>query len=605
MLSLVKKPAYPKQIVEESNVERVKTWDRDAAMLSLDLTEYPCHLTSEPPMSSASGASDDRSAWTAREWFAECCRLDDLEAPVEQVVAAGEKGRWIARAGLDHAAVIEGTVLIAGSYANRGLYADAVRIMAEEVDGLPLCTDRSQVAGFLGAFASSLGNVGDYVRAIRYYEEAIATLDTTLSDDPVIKGRVFGNYLELLIKLDRAADADAFASIFRETRERIPDDVLKPFRTCYSCVILTLVAVDRTMAAMRTAVPDLAGIEDALTMTEESLRVARDAAPASVALVQVARSLCLLLLARDDPEGEAMLAGSDRGSYADAGSLMVQAVIRWAALELGRSSRPERARRILELVAPSSGIGQGNAPDLRWYVVSAEINEKAGDFAAACVDYRAHLAALERSQATILSLRSEIADVVGHAEEARRQAHRAREKAVALQQRNSELADDHARMTRMARTDPLTAVGNRRALMEVVEQLSAESERDTHLLVVVDIDHFKAVNDLFSHQVGDEVIALVARILDSRIRRADSLFRFGGEEFVVLLKSIASLERVESWRSAIERYDWSTVAAELRVTASFGVSTWQEDEPFDSAFQRADQSLYKAKKTGRNRVVFS
>ncbi len=100
MISLVKKPAYPKQIVEESNVERVKTWDRDAAMLSLDLTEYPCHLTSEPPMSSASDASDDRSAWTAREWFAECCRLDDLEAPVEQVVAAGEKGRWIARAGL-------------------------------------------------------------------------------------------------------------------------------------------------------------------------------------------------------------------------------------------------------------------------------------------------------------------------------------------------------------------------------------------------------------------------------------------------------------------------------------------------------------------------
>jgi diguanylate cyclase (GGDEF)-like protein len=119
---------------------------------------------------------------------------------------------------------------------------------------------------------------------------------------------------------------------------------------------------------------------------------------------------------------------------------------------------------------------------------------------------------------------------------------------------------------------------------------------------VVDIDHFKRVNDTFGHVYGDEVLVLVAGILKRGFRDQDRVFRFGGEEFAVLLADVTpgQAERaLERFRACVEEARFPQVG---RVTVSIGVTTIVPDETGLEAFGRADEALYMAKNDGRNRL---
>ena len=124
-----------------------------------------------------------------------------------------------------------------------------------------------------------------------------------------------------------------------------------------------------------------------------------------------------------------------------------------------------------------------------------------------------------------------------------------------------------------------------------------------HWLAVLDIDHFKAINDGYGHLIGDEVLLLLARLMRAVLRFDDRLFRFGGEEFVLLLAApqesdVASV--LERLRLQVERFDFPQVG---RVTVSLGFSDVRPGDIPTAAFDRADRALYHAKMSGRNRVV--
>ncbi|MGE4331149.1 GGDEF domain-containing protein [Diaphorobacter sp.] len=122
-------------------------------------------------------------------------------------------------------------------------------------------------------------------------------------------------------------------------------------------------------------------------------------------------------------------------------------------------------------------------------------------------------------------------------------------------------------------------------------------------LAVIDIDHFKAINDRFGHLYGDEVLILVANVLRSQFKSQDRIFRFGGEEFVVLLRAITLAQTrraLERLRMAIESHSFPQVG---RVTVSIGFVASQLGSPVES-LGRADQALYHAKENGRNQVCF-
>ncbi|WP_416896631.1 MAG: diguanylate cyclase [Minwuia sp.] len=166
-------------------------------------------------------------------------------------------------------------------------------------------------------------------------------------------------------------------------------------------------------------------------------------------------------------------------------------------------------------------------------------------------------------------------------------------------------------LRRLAGTDPLTGVSNRLGFTTFAEREVKRARRYQHDLsvIVADIDHFKAVNDTYGHAAGDAALVRFADVMGWSLRRpVDHLARTGGEEFVAILPETGakgSLTAAERIRASVEMNIVRYGDTEFRLTASFGVSSWQPDEEdLGAAVDRADEALYEAKNSGRNRVVY-
>jgi diguanylate cyclase (GGDEF)-like protein/hemerythrin-like metal-binding protein len=162
-----------------------------------------------------------------------------------------------------------------------------------------------------------------------------------------------------------------------------------------------------------------------------------------------------------------------------------------------------------------------------------------------------------------------------------------------------------ADLEKRAATDHLTGAWNRAHLDSVLETELARSMagRQPLSLILFDIDHFKNVNDTYGHAVGDSVLRELVQLARTKVRASDLLFRWGGEEFVVLATSVGyrGAERIaESLRQAVAGHSFDSVGA---VTISLGVAEHDGDEDPASWFRRMDAALYEAKRTGRNRCV--
>ena len=153
---------------------------------------------------------------------------------------------------------------------------------------------------------------------------------------------------------------------------------------------------------------------------------------------------------------------------------------------------------------------------------------------------------------------------------------------------------------RLADRDPLTGLLNRRGLERSLSQRQQTGARGAVLML--DLDHFKRVNDVHGHDVGDRVLRDLARLVSRQMRRPDLAARFGGEEFVIYLSDLgqdAALRVAERVRMSVE--DHLRVAGEAQ-TVSIGVAPWPPGESFDAILKRADMAVYAAKAAGRNRV---
>lgn len=165
--------------------------------------------------------------------------------------------------------------------------------------------------------------------------------------------------------------------------------------------------------------------------------------------------------------------------------------------------------------------------------------------------------------------------------------------------------------TMTAKTDQLTGLPNRRAFEEEFQRMISETDRygNESALVIVDVDHFKKVNDTYGHDAGDQVLKQVGATLLAMKRTTDKVARLGGEELAILLPQTdrqGALEAAERCRKGIESLAVRTGVGTVRVTASFGVAMYSTRSGAAGAlFDRADQALYAAKHGGRNRVVLA
>ncbi|GAB5381481.1 MAG: hypothetical protein Alis3KO_33990 [Aliiglaciecola sp.] len=158
-------------------------------------------------------------------------------------------------------------------------------------------------------------------------------------------------------------------------------------------------------------------------------------------------------------------------------------------------------------------------------------------------------------------------------------------------------------LTELATKDPLTGAGNRRAMEQKLLDNIAFQRREQRYpasLILMDLDNFKRVNDKHGHAKGDDILVAFVETIDKRIRETDGLYRFGGEEFVVIAENTSLQEAIhlaEDLRSSVENDGW---LAEHDVTISVGTAKY---EPFETAFEwlgRADRAMYQAKEQGRN-----
>jgi diguanylate cyclase len=163
--------------------------------------------------------------------------------------------------------------------------------------------------------------------------------------------------------------------------------------------------------------------------------------------------------------------------------------------------------------------------------------------------------------------------------------------------------------TSLSKTDSLTNIANRRGYDERLLQFiqHAQQKSQTFAMLLLDLDHFKQVNDRFGHLVGDSALRYIARVLTQQIREKDALARLGGEEFVILLADVhydQAMKVAELIRKQIQAKSLRVKGQEqsLSFTISIGLAIYQMGEDGDSLFDRADKALYQAKQTGRNRV---
>lgn len=167
------------------------------------------------------------------------------------------------------------------------------------------------------------------------------------------------------------------------------------------------------------------------------------------------------------------------------------------------------------------------------------------------------------------------------------------------------LKTSEKRLRSLSITDDLTGLYNRRAFINYFKSELARAQRyqSRFSILVVDIDHFKLINDRFGHSTGDQVLIDVANCLSTNTRGSDLCARYGGEEFVVLLMEIGAqkaFQLAERYRGLVE-----TKCREYSVTVSIGVAQYQKGDSVTSCFDRADRSLLQAKADGRNQCVYS
>jgi len=246
---------------------------------------------------------------------------------------------------------------------------------------------------------------------------------------------------------------------------------------------------------------------------------------------------------------------------------------------------------------------------IQCHLEHSQLHEDQGQWREALECFKRHAFA---QQAVLKAQAETAAQVVTVRIEAERARHESRQ----LHLRNSELekglrelASEAEQLAHDAQIDPLTGLGNRRSFHRRHALIEAEAKRHGRAPVTVliaDIDHFKRINDTWSHALGDEVLREIGALLQSHCRPFDVVARFGGEEFVIAFGGGAdptqTLAAAERLRHSIATHDWAGLQAGLAVTISMGITQALPGEPVETTLQRADKALYAAKHAGRNRI---
>ncbi len=374
------------------------------------------------------------------------------------------------------------------------------------------------------------------------------------------------------------------------------------------------VALNRGVVRARTAEerPDLGdeagrlGLDEAASITREAFAVAMaagDGWAARIALCNLAEFLakagratdgCALLDRHDDLGGET--GAPDRAHLDHARALCRIAEARFDEAEAA-------LRRCL------GHCDQGNWTELR-VLATADLSTALagqGRFEEAYETHRRFHSLYQAESADGAQRRARAIAIEHEMEALTRDLATTRRRAEALARTNATLAARTDLLLRHSLEDSLTGLPNRRRLDQDLAVLSdADEPQGGYAIAMIDIDHFKRVNDTLSHETGDRVLRTVARLLRDELRAPDVVARYGGEEFTAVIRSVDPVHATligERLRLAVRDHAWDALVPGLRVTVSIGIALDEEDADARSVLALADARLRLAKEAGRDRVV--
>ncbi|MBI9096988.1 MAG: sensor domain-containing diguanylate cyclase [Spirochaetaceae bacterium] len=173
---------------------------------------------------------------------------------------------------------------------------------------------------------------------------------------------------------------------------------------------------------------------------------------------------------------------------------------------------------------------------------------------------------------------------------------------------NAKILEQNERLEEMSMTDHMTGLSNRRAMQQVLEYLIDNYKRtgEVFSILMIDLDNFKQVNDKYGHDAGDAVICEVSRLLKKNLRKIDYKSRWGGEEFLVSLPRVDGEEALKIGKKLLQAVRETVIEhhkIDIHVTFSMGVTTYNRKISFQTLLKEADRALYKAKETGRNKII--
>ncbi|TBC60833.1 GGDEF domain-containing protein (plasmid) [Rhizobium leguminosarum] len=237
------------------------------------------------------------------------------------------------------------------------------------------------------------------------------------------------------------------------------------------------------------------------------------------------------------------------------------------------------------------------------YLYLSQTYEGLGQFDPALEAHKKYHQAYLRNSAESTQRRARLAEIYYETKRFKEVAETESKRAETLEASYQKLQEQTDILANAVYLDALTGLYNRKYLDSRFKTLT--SEKRPYSIAMLDVDHFKSINDNFSHMIGDRVLGAIGTILRSQLRITDQAIRFGGEEFVVLFAGAprGAADLCEKLRSAIEQWDWSEICNGVHVTISIGVAGTLSAKSPTEILAIADQNLYAAKKTGRNRVV--
>jgi diguanylate cyclase (GGDEF)-like protein len=283
-----------------------------------------------------------------------------------------------------------------------------------------------------------------------------------------------------------------------------------------------------------------------------------------------------------------------------------------ALMNLGKTymtlGKPAEAREHLERAVDLASIAKVQRLIVNGFLSLAAWHEEAGEIREALDHHKRARALQEELQRAEVHATGTAHQIWIRFQELRREVKSYQEHAELLVRDNGELATRVDRLVRVAHEDALTGLSNRRYLdMRMAEFVAAANENGLRMCVgIVDIDHFKAINDAYSHAAGDAVLRTVASMIGAHCREGDVSARYGGDEFVVCLVGArleGSLKVLERLRCIVAEHTWTDLPPEMHVTLSIGVTEVDPSDTVATLLHRVDAALYRAKRAGRNCVM--